>query len=91
MKSTDLKMMDLRENLKPIGAYVKDRERMLDEMFRCIKGKKLQAMFPDILKVFFFFKFIFQYHMSALIMQKIFIINKILLFLNSMHIYKKNV
>lgn len=52
---SDGSMLDLRENLKPIGAYVKDRERMLDEMFRCIKGKKLQAMFPDILKVFFFF------------------------------------
>ena len=50
---SDGSMLDLRENLKPIGAYVKDRERMLDEMFRCIKGKKLQAMFPDILKVFF--------------------------------------
>jgi len=45
-------MLDLRENLKPIGAYIKDRERMLDEMLRCIKGKKLEAMLPDILKVF---------------------------------------
>ena len=55
---SDGSMLDLRENLKPIGAYVKDRERMLDEMFRCIKGKKLQAMFPDILKVFFFLVYI---------------------------------
>jgi hypothetical protein len=44
-------MLDLRENLRPIGNYIKDRERMLDEMFRCIKGSKLKAMFPEILKV----------------------------------------
>ncbi len=49
---SDGSMLDLRENLKPIGAYIKDRERMLDEMLRCIKGKKLEAMLPDILKVF---------------------------------------
>lgn len=48
---SDGSMLDLKENLKPIGAYVKDRKRMLNEMFRCIKGAKLQAMLPDILKV----------------------------------------
>jgi hypothetical protein len=48
---SDGSMLDLREHLKPIGSYIRDRERMLDEMFRCIKGSKLQAMLPDILKV----------------------------------------
>jgi hypothetical protein len=44
-------MVDLKENLRPIGAYIKNRDRMLKEMFRCIRGSKLQAMLPDILKV----------------------------------------
>lgn len=48
---SDGSMLDLRENLRPIGAYMKDRERMLEEMFRCIRGAKLYAMLPDILKV----------------------------------------
>lgn len=48
---SDGSMLDLKENLRPIGAYIKDRERMLFEMFRCIKGSKLQAMLPDLLKV----------------------------------------
>ena len=55
---SDGSMLDLRENLKPIGAYIKDRERMLDEMLRCIKGKKLEAMLPDILKVYYLFFFV---------------------------------
>ena len=48
---SDGSMLDLRENLRPIAAYMRDRERMLDEMFRCIRGAKLYAMLPDILKV----------------------------------------
>ncbi len=44
-------MLDLKEHLKPISSYIKDRDTMLNEMFRCIKGKKLQAMLPDVLKV----------------------------------------
>ncbi len=48
---SDGSMLDLREDLKPIGRYIRDRERMLDEMLRCIKGQKLQSMLPDILKV----------------------------------------
>ena len=48
---SDGSQLDLKENLRPIGAYIKDRERMLIEMFRCIKGAKLQAMLPDVLKV----------------------------------------
>lgn len=54
---SDGSMLDLRENLKPIGNYIKDRERMLDEMLRCIKGTKLQSMLPDILKVIIFLNF----------------------------------
>ncbi|RNA01579.1 caspase activity and apoptosis inhibitor 1-like, partial [Brachionus plicatilis] len=50
---SDSSMLDLKEHLKPIGSYIKDRERMLNEMFRCIKGSKLKAMLPDILKVIF--------------------------------------
>ena len=46
-------MLDLREDLRPISAYVRDRERLLEEMFRCVKGQKLRAMLPDILKVYF--------------------------------------
>lgn len=44
-------MMNLNEDLKPIGYYIKDRERMLQEMFRCVRGHKLQAILPDGLKV----------------------------------------
>ena len=44
-------MLNLSEDLKPIGYYIKDRERMLKEMFRCVRGHKLQAILPDGLKV----------------------------------------
>ena len=44
-------MLNLNEDLKPIGYYIKDRERMLHEMFRCVRGHKLQAILPDVLKV----------------------------------------
>lgn len=53
---SDSSMLDLKEHLKPIGFYIKNRERMLNEMFRCIKGSKLKAMLPDILKVSFCLK-----------------------------------
>jgi cobalamin biosynthesis Mg chelatase CobN len=56
---SDGSMLDLKEHLRPIGSYIKDRERMLREMFRCIKGSKLQAMLPDILKVLKIFVLIF--------------------------------
>ncbi|CAF0761302.1 unnamed protein product [Rotaria sordida] len=48
---SDGSMLNLNENLKPIGYYIKDRERMLHEMFRCIHGHKLQAILPDVLKI----------------------------------------
>ena len=44
-------MLNLNEDLKPISHYIKDRERMLQEMFRCVRGHKLQAILPDALKV----------------------------------------
>ena len=44
-------MLNLNEDLKPISYYIKDRERMLHEMFRCVRGYKLQAILPDALKV----------------------------------------
>jgi hypothetical protein len=44
-------MRNFNEDLKPIGYYIKDRERMLHEMFRCVRGHKLQAILPDGLKV----------------------------------------
>lgn len=48
---SDGSMINLNEDLKPIGYYIKDRERMLHEMFRCVRGHKLQAILPDVLKV----------------------------------------
>lgn len=47
---SDASMMDLSEKLKPIGEYMKNREQMLREMLRCIRGAKLQSMLPEILK-----------------------------------------
>jgi len=44
-------MLNLNEDLKPISYYIKDRERMLHEMFRCVRGHKFQAILPDALKV----------------------------------------
>jgi hypothetical protein len=44
-------MLNLNEDLKPIGYYIKDRERMLHEMFRCVRGDRLQAILPNGLKV----------------------------------------
>lgn len=48
---SDGSMLDLREDLKPISAYIKDRDRMLTEMFRSIRGVRLQSMLPEVLKV----------------------------------------
>ena len=48
---SDGSMLNLNEDLKPISYYMKDRERMLQEMFRCVRGHKLQAILPDGLKV----------------------------------------
>jgi hypothetical protein len=43
--------IDLSEELHPIGYYINDREEMINQMFSIIKGDKLRAMLPPILKV----------------------------------------
>jgi len=43
--------VDLNEELHPIGYYINDREEMINQMFSVIKGSKLRAMLPPILKV----------------------------------------
>jgi hypothetical protein len=43
--------VDLNEELHPIGYYINDREEMINQMFSVIKGNKLRAMLPPILKV----------------------------------------
>ncbi|XP_021361414.1 caspase activity and apoptosis inhibitor 1-like [Mizuhopecten yessoensis] len=42
--------LDLEKELKPIGDYIKDRRKMLDQMFRCLRGGSLQRNLPDVLK-----------------------------------------
>ncbi|GFG36386.1 hypothetical protein Cfor_01761 [Coptotermes formosanus] len=42
--------VDLNEELYPIGYYINDREEMINQMFSVIKGSKLRAMLPPILK-----------------------------------------
>jgi hypothetical protein len=43
--------IDLSEELHPLGYYINDREEMINQMFSIIKGDKLRAMLPPILKV----------------------------------------
>ena len=43
--------LDLSRQIKPLGGYMRDREEMIQHMFRSISSKKLRAMLPDILKV----------------------------------------
>ena len=38
-------MLNLNEDLKPISYYIKDRERMLQEMFRCVRGSQTSGYF----------------------------------------------
>ncbi|XP_060085668.1 caspase activity and apoptosis inhibitor 1-like [Ylistrum balloti] len=42
--------LDLEKELKPIGDYIKDRRKMLEQMFHCLKGGSLQRNLPDVLK-----------------------------------------
>ncbi|KAI8510043.1 apoptotic process [Branchiostoma belcheri] len=46
----DAEWMDLSLDLQPIGAYIKNREQMLDEMLKTIKGEKLRSMLPEVMK-----------------------------------------
>jgi hypothetical protein len=43
--------IDRSEELHPICYYINDREEMINQMFSIIKGDKLRAMLPPILKV----------------------------------------
>ena len=43
--------LDLENEIKPIGAYVKDREALLDQLFHCVKDASLDRNLPDVLKV----------------------------------------
>ena len=42
--------MDLSKELHPISYYIDDREAMLDEVFKVVKGPKLRAMLTSELK-----------------------------------------
>ncbi|BFZ16889.1 hypothetical protein BsWGS_19928 [Bradybaena similaris] len=42
--------LDLKKELKPISAFVKNRPVMIDEMFRAVRGASLQRALPDLLK-----------------------------------------
>ncbi|XP_035699925.1 caspase activity and apoptosis inhibitor 1-like isoform X1 [Branchiostoma floridae] len=46
----DAEWMDLSLDLQSIGAYIKNRDQMLDEMFKTIKGEKLKSMLPEVMK-----------------------------------------
>ena len=43
--------LDLDKPLLPISGYMREREVMLEHMFRSISRRKLRAMLPEILKV----------------------------------------
>lgn len=43
--------LDLTKECHPIGYYINDRPEMINQMFSVIKGNKLKAMLPPILKV----------------------------------------
>ena len=43
--------LDLDKPLLPISGYMKEREVMLEHMFRSISRRKLKTMLPEILKV----------------------------------------
>ena len=43
--------MDLDRKLYPMGHYLSDKATMLEQMFSIIRGEKLKAMLPPVLKV----------------------------------------
>ncbi|XP_064624747.1 glutamic acid-rich protein-like [Lineus longissimus] len=47
---SDYSDLDLSKDVKPIGAYIRDREDMIEQMFKAVKGPTLKGMIPDILK-----------------------------------------
>ncbi|XP_071501784.1 uncharacterized protein [Diadema antillarum] len=42
--------LDLSKERQPLGFYLQDREELISQAFRAIKGSQLDAMVPDILK-----------------------------------------
>jgi hypothetical protein len=80
-------MLNLNEDLKSISYYMKDRERMLHEMFRCVRGHKLQAILPDALKVtlrkFYDYYCYYYYYYKKKLMRKIIQRNFFLLFFSN--------
>jgi len=44
--------LDLSKDLQPIGTFLKDRTRLISEMFAALKPKKIRNLLPEILKVF---------------------------------------
>nr|CAB3227311.1 caspase activity and apoptosis inhibitor 1 [Phallusia mammillata] len=42
--------LNLEKELQPLGFYVKDRKHLMDQVFEIVKGPKLGAMLPEILK-----------------------------------------
>jgi len=39
------------DELKPIGAFMKDRHEMVENMFHAVPGQHLNKLLPDVLKV----------------------------------------
>jgi hypothetical protein len=42
--------MDLGKEAQPIGHYLGDRAKLLDQVFSVLRGTKLRAMLPTALK-----------------------------------------
>lgn len=42
--------LDLEKEIHPIGYYVKDRKKLLEEMFHCVRGQSMNRALPDVLK-----------------------------------------
>jgi len=45
--------LDLTQPLYPLSHFIKDREKLMNEVFRVVRGAKLEAMLPDKLKTSF--------------------------------------
>ena len=42
--------LDLEKDIHPIHYYIKDRAEMIHEMFRTLRGRKLKAMLPEVVR-----------------------------------------
>ena len=43
--------MDLDDKIYPLSHYITDQEELVNQMFLTIRGSKLEAMLPPVLKV----------------------------------------